>query len=186
MELINDLSTMINDTNGGIFVFGYYLPSDEYIINRIIEDVLQNVNKPICNDFKKRIKYPNSTNRKVNFEMSSNSIMVLNVDDIIDSYEDDKFNIVVQHSKIFSEFRDLTIKKKNSVIVKAQLYKAKKEYKPQFNIRYGSSFEFSSNYYCNVREGMFIVLRSRYRNNKDYTSDLKNYIRENKLDILLN
>jgi len=192
MELINELSTMINDKDGGIFVFGYYLPKDEYIANRIIDDVLEKVTKPICNDVSKRIKYPNSTNRKINFETSSsNSIMVLGVDDIVDPIiaerDEDTLSRVYSNfsSKSFNEFRILMNKRKNSIIIKAQLYKSGGS-KPTFNIKNGSSFIFSSTYYCSICDGRFVVSKNRYgRSNKDYTSDITPYIRETKLDILL-
>jgi hypothetical protein len=193
MELVNELSTMINDKDGGIFVFGYYLPKDEYIVNRIIDDVLEKVTKPICNDVSKRIKYPNSTNRKINFETSSsNSIMVLGVDDIVDPIiaekDEDTLSRVYSNfsSKSFSEFRILMNKRKNSIIIKAQLYKSGGS-KPTFNIKNGSSFIFSSTYYCSICDGRFVVSKNRYdgRSNKDYTSDITPYIRETKLDILL-
>ena len=192
MELINELSTMINDKDGGIFVFGYYLPKDEYIANRIIDDVLEKVTKPICNDVSKRIKYPNSTNRKINFETSSsNSIMVLGVDDIVDPIiaerDEDTLSRVYSNfsSKSFNEFKILMNKRKNSIIIKAQLYKSGGS-KPTFNIKNGSSFIFSSTYYCSICDGRFVVSKNRYgRSNKDYTSDITPYIRETKLDILL-
>jgi len=192
MELINELSTMINDKDGGIFVFGYYLPKDEYIANRIIDDVLEKVTKPICNDVSKRIKYPNSTNRKINFETSSsNSIMVLGVDDIVDPIiaekDEDTLSRVYSNfsSKSFNEFKTLINKRKNSIIIKAQLYKSGGS-KPTFNIKNGSSFIFSSTYYCSICDGRFVVSKNRYgRSNKDYTSDITPYIRETKLDILL-
>ena len=192
MELINELSTMINDKDGGIFVFGYYLPKDEYIVNRIIDDVLEKVTKPICNDVSKRIKYPNSTNRKINFETSSsNSIMVLGVDDIVDPIiaekDEDTLSRVYSNfsSKSFNEFKILMNKRKNSIIIKAQLYKSGGS-KPTFNIKNGSSFIFSSTYYCSICDGRFVVSKNRYgRSNKDYTSDITPYIRETKLDILL-
>jgi hypothetical protein len=203
MELINELSTMINDKDGGIFVFGYYLPKDEYIVNRIIDDVLEKVTKPVCNDVSKRIKYPNSTNRKINFETSSsNSIMVLGVDDIVDpklrehlirqypiiaEKDEDTLSRVYSNfsSKSFNEFRILMNKRKNSIIIKAQLYKSGGS-KPTFNIKNGSSFIFSSTYYCSICDGRFVVSKNRYgRSNKDYTSDITPYIRETKLDILL-
>ena len=192
MELINELSTMINDKDGGIFVFGYYLPKDEYIANRIIDDVLEKVTKPICNDVSKRIKYPNSTNRKINFETSSsNSIMVLGVDDIVDPIiaekDEDTLSRVYSNfsSKSFNEFKILMNKRKNSIIIKAQLYKSGGS-KPTFNIKNGSSFIFSSTYYCSICDGRFVVSKNRYgRSNKDYTSDITPYIRETKLYILL-
>jgi len=192
MELINELSTMINDRDGGIFVFGYYLPKDEYIVNRIIDDVIEKVTKPICNDVSKRIKYPNSTNRKINFETSSsNSIMVLGVDDIVDPIiaekDEDTLSRVYSNfsSKSFNEFKTLINKRKNSIIIKAQLYKSGGS-KPTFNIKNGSSFIFSSTYYCSICDGRFVVSKNRYgRSNKDYTSDITPYIRETKLDILL-
>ena len=192
MELINELSTMINDKDGGIFVFGYYLPKDEYIANRIIDDVLEKVTKPICNDVSKRIKYPNSTNRKINFETSSsNSIMVLGVDDIVDPIiaerDEDTLSRVYSNfsSKSFNEFKILMNKRKNSIIIKAQLYKSGGS-KPTFNIKNGSSFIFSSTYYCSICDGRFVVSKNRYgRSNKDYTSDITPYIRETKLDLLL-
>jgi len=193
MELINELSTMINDKDGGIFVFGYYLPKDEYIVNRIIDDVLEKVTKPVCNDVSKRIKYPNSTNRKINFETSSsNSIMVLGVDDIVDPIiaekDEDTLSRVYSNfsSKLFNEFIILMNKRKNSIIIKAQLYKSGGS-KPTFNIKNDSSFIFSSTYYCSICDGRFVVSKNRYdgRSNKDYTSDITPYIRETKLDILL-
>jgi len=193
MELINELSTMINDKDGGIFVFGYYLPKDEYIVNRIIDDVLEKVTKPICNDVSKRIKYPNSTNRKINFETSSsNSIMVLGVDDIVDPIiaekDEDTLSRVYSNfsSKSFLNSLTLMNKRKNSIIIKAQLYKSGGS-KPTFNIKNGSSFIFFSTYYCSICDGRFVVSKNRYdgRSNKDYTSDITPYIRETKLDILL-
>ena len=92
MDLINELAGMISDKEGGIFVFGYYLPKDEYIATRIIDDVLGKVTKPISREnIRSNIKYPNSTNRRINFDVTtSNSIMVVGMDDIVNPIIADK------------------------------------------------------------------------------------------------
>ena len=190
MDLINELAGVISDKEGGIFVFGYYLPKDEYIATRIIDDVLDKVTKPISREnIRINIKYPNSTNRRINFDVTtSNSIMVVGMDDIVNPIIADKEKDKPYFDfsrKSFDEFRTIMNKRKNSIIIKSQLYQQSGP-KPTFYIKNGSSIIFSVSYYCNICDGRFVVSKNRYGNsNRDYTSSITPYIRETKLDILL-
>ena len=193
MKIIEEISSYI-DNNSGIFLFGFLNSRDEYIIDCIISDILKTIKKKLSKEtIHKQIKYPNSTNRKVNIDIQSQkSVICLSMNDIIEkeiSDSDDKYGTFSR--KILDEFRSVSIKKEISIIIKAPLYRSfgSTPSSSGYNIiGNGNTMVFSSNFYCSVCESKFVIQKNRFDNS--YRSvDVNNYIlpymRDLKLSELL-
>ena len=191
MDLIEEISGYI-DNNSGLFVFGFLNYMDEIIVDAMINDILLKIKKPIVDEhIKKHIKYANSSNRKVSVDMkSSNSFIKVSMEDILDQRTSNDDSYGTFSRRIIEEFTSASIRKKNTLIVKAQLYSHIGAYSnKEFSVTGGNEIILSCNFYCSVFESKCTIHKNRYgRHSKSYdvSSYLLSYLRDIKLDALIN